>query len=128
MSGVQTLIDICFVHFCLQYVKLRLRMRLPHIMKLIFIVRLLHIVRFPYIVRLLHIMRLPDIYAVVLYILTASLNLIEGTSSNETASQKEDIKRLFCTLKVRLSNISKAVTHSEAASHREEASCDTVFS
>ena len=115
--------DNFFVHFCLQYVRLLLRMRLPHIVRLIYIVRLpylvrlLHIVRLPstvrlpIIVRLLHIMSLPDMYA-----------------SCFVSLQKEDIKTLFCTLRVRLSNISEAVTHSEAASHREEASCDTDFS
>ena len=41
--------------FCFQYVRLLLRMRLPHIVRLIYIVRL------PYLVRLFHIVRLPII-------------------------------------------------------------------
>ena len=90
---VWTLTDNFFVHFCLPYVRLLLRMRLPQKVRLIYKVRLPYIVRLPiivrlhYLVRLHYIMRLPE-NAVVLYILIASLNLIEGTWSNETASQK----------------------------------------
>ena len=82
MGGVQTLLDNFFVHFCLQYVRMLLRMRLPHIGRLIYIVRL------PYLVRLFHIVRLPIIVRLLYLVRLVPLTLLKVPQAMRLAHKR----------------------------------------